>query len=230
MKIITRKQWGALEPESITPLFAYNISGIAVHYSAAYADELGDPYQRVRAIQKYHMGPGHDPTMPWSDIAYNFLFSRDGLIFEGRGWNKRSAAQGTKNGNDHFIAICFLGTDKDNRDDVTSQGRVALSDFINYAMWAQFKKPLEVQPHNFFHSTECPGDELRSYIQAKGWKHENKSGLPSWYWTWVQWRLGESKFKGYGKRNKNVKPTSIPKKIPYNVWVAYNKFLLNRKK
>jgi hypothetical protein len=224
MKFVTRKEWGAKAATCSTPL--PELQGIAVHYSAAYSDEFGDSKARVRGIQSYHMSPGgHDPTMPWCDIAYNYLFDRNGSVFEGRGIKNRSAAQGTNAGNNSYIAICFLGADKAGRDDVTAEGRRALGDFILWAQ-AQAGKTLDIQPHSHFHSTSCPGDELRAYVALKGWKHDNSNGpkrLPKWFWMWNAWRLGEGDYKKFGPRNAQHRP-NVPRVIPPWAWLRAKQF------
>lgn len=167
MHLITRKQWRAAPPTAVTHIGS--VHGIAVHYSASRADETDSHAQchvRVKAIQRYHMSPGgHDPTMPWADIAYNFLLCRHGYVFEGRGWGVRSAAQGTNDGNDHYHAICFLGNDKEGRDDVTTHGRQALAAFV-HASLVHYPNAHRLRPHNSFHSTGCPGAELERYLKV----------------------------------------------------------------
>jgi hypothetical protein len=199
MNLVTRKQWGARPPTCHTPLPSSQLTGIAVHYSAANSDEQISHWkclERVRGIQNFHMSPAAGGGEgPWCDIAYNFLFCKHGYVFEGRGYETRSAAQGTNAGNDHYIAICFLGDDSKGRDDVTPAGRKALSDFINTTL-ARYGKRLTVKPHSFFHSTGCPGDELRAYIKLEGWKTETKvnpkwpfKNVPPGFWVWNDWRI-----------------------------------------
>jgi hypothetical protein len=101
-------------------------------------------------------------TRGWADIAYSYLVCKHGFVFEGRGVGIRTAAQGTNAGNDAFHAVCFLGDDTANRDDITDPGRRAMREAVTLCnAWAKVK---EVRPHSFFHPTGCPGDELRSWI------------------------------------------------------------------
>lgn len=37
------------------------------------------------------------------------------------------------------------------------------------------------------------------------------------YWAWRQWRLGKGAWRGYGKRNKDVRP-DVPRRIPRAWW------------
>lgn len=228
LKVITRIQWGARRATGTTPIVP---RGIAVHYTASQVDAVGDPKQRMREIQAYHMSPGgHDPTMPWNDIAYNFAFTHTGEILEGRGWHNRSAAQGTNLGNDDYIAIVFLGADKEGRDDVTVKGRKVLSDFIRFAETNIYHRPMDVQPHSHFHSTGCPGNELRSFIALKGWVVKNRVQYPRKFFTWLAWYNGEGDFKKYGPRSKSHRPKGVPFPVTIAYWVARKHFMAARNK
>jgi hypothetical protein len=135
--------------------------GTGLHYSGSDADELGEHARcatRVRSIQGFHMdGRG------WSDIAYSYLVCKHGYTFEGRGVGIRTAANGTNSGNDGYHAVCFLGDDSVNRDDVTDTGRLALRETIEMCN-AWTPRPMVVRPHSWFKPTACPGDQLRSWI------------------------------------------------------------------
>jgi hypothetical protein len=91
------------------------------------------------------------------------LVCRHGYVFVGRGFGNRSAANGTKDANDRFFAVCFLGDDSAGRADVTSEARRALRQLI-----AEYRRRYpaarQVRPHSDFVATECPGDELRTLI------------------------------------------------------------------
>jgi N-acetylmuramoyl-L-alanine amidase len=162
--LVYRRTWGARSPVCKTPLKRSEVRGLAVHYSASNADEQADHANcasRVRGIQNYHMD-----AKGWCDIAYNFVVCKHGSIYQGRGWYNRSAAQGTNSGNDGYIAVCFLGDDTAGRDDVTDAGRAAFKRvFARYKVW-YVGRPREIRPHSDFTSTQCPGNELRAFIQG----------------------------------------------------------------
>lgn len=161
--LITRSAWGARAPKNTTPMVASEQRGTAIHYSAAESDRVAihdDCARRVRSIQAFHMdGRG------WADIAYNWLVCHHGYRFAGRGLGVRSAAQGTDAGNDGYHAVCFLGFDVAGRADVTDEAKQAIRDCI-VSVRAEYKQATGVRPHSWFHSTACPGDELRAWITA----------------------------------------------------------------
>jgi hypothetical protein len=114
---------------------------------------------RVRAIQRYHM-----EEQGWLDAAYNHVLCGHGFVFIGRGFGARSAANGTKEANDRYFAVCFLGDDSIGRKDVTPAARRALRQLVaEYRR--RYPRAREVRPHSDFFPTECPGDELRALIR-----------------------------------------------------------------
>src|SRR5215204_6288730 len=134
-KYISRSGWGAKAPVSRpTVLLASRVDTVVYHYTAANSDEQAmhsNCARRVRGIQTFHQN-----TRGWNDIAYNYLTCKHGYIFEGRGIENKSAATGADNG--HTIAVCFLGDDTLNRDDVTPAGRAAL---VEITRWIRQRRP-----------------------------------------------------------------------------------------
>lgn len=223
--MISREQWGARNPKSVTALPISKVNTIVIHYSAAAVDEVGPYGLRVRNIQNYHMDVNH-----WNDIAYNFLVSRTGEVYEGRGFGIQSAA--TLGHNDHTYAICFLGNDTKGKDDVTDKGRKAITDLIVDYEGRKGAKLL-VKGHRDFVATDCPGQELYHWIVTGGYKKSRPlplpPGLPSWFWKWVAWRQGEGDFKRYGPQSVAHRPKNVPERIPPVAWLGLRIFLTNRK-
>lgn len=242
MSRYSRSAWGARSPKSRTPLSSNQTDAIVIHYSAAFSDELPIYKNRVKGIQNYHMD-----SNGWSDIAYNWLVARNGDVFEGRGWGVMSAA--TLHHNDHTQAICFLGADRPNRDDVTDKGRRAISELIFdyehfsgrrvdrvHAQHAPRTK-LSVGGHRDFVSTECPGDELYHFVTLKGWqvyRKKPKVGYPPGFFKFAAWYLGEGAFKKYGPRNRKVYPKGLPSLYEVHkmaiYWLSLKRFVKARKK
>lgn len=160
-QLVHREQWGARQPRSVTPLKDRDLRGIAVHYSAmAATDDHAGCDDRVRQIQNGHMdGNG------WADIAYSWLTCQHGYCFQGRGWGVRTAANGTNAANDRYHAVCFLGTDREGRDDVTPDGRKAIASVIAQGR-DLYPHAWEVRLHRDFKATACPGAELSAWVRA----------------------------------------------------------------
>jgi hypothetical protein len=170
-QMIQRRDWGAASPRSVSLLNPNELKGVAIHYTASDADEQADHRNcaaRVRGIQSFHMRPESQGGRGWADIAYNFVVCKHGFAFEGRGFDVRSAGQGTNAGNDGYHAIVFLGDDTAGRDDVTDAGRRALGEIVRI-LHRRYPKATDVKPHSHFKDTSCPGDEIRAWIARKGW-------------------------------------------------------------
>jgi len=101
----------------------------------------------------------------WADIAYNWVVCPHGYTFEGRGWGKRSAANGTNNCNSIYHAVCYLGGEGDPFTEPAKGQFVAVRDAWN----GRYGRQAVVVPHSSCVATACPGDTIRNWI---------KSGLP----------------------------------------------------
>ena len=53
--------------------------------------------------------------------------------------------------------------------------------------------------------------------------------LPSWFWPWVEWRLGEGEFKSFGAAAEKHRPKEAPRPIPDWAWKRFAKFVADRK-
>lgn len=218
MTRVTKAGWGAAAPRAVARLSHLQVDELVVHYTAMLADQVAehaDCGARVRGIQRYHQ-----ETRGWADIAYNQLFCQHGFAFDGRGWGVMSAA--TLGHNGHTQAICFLGGDRDGRDDVTVPGRAAAAELVrDWHRWKGLEAP--VVGHRDRVSTSCPGDELYAWVNAEGWRAKKPAvkpwplPVPAEFWAWVRWRrrrwLYRSRLAWLAAR-----PASVPVRVPAWYW------------
>jgi hypothetical protein len=174
VRLVRRSEWGAVRARSgrerLDPAHAF---GVALHYSGMNSDERSNHRNcagRVRAMQRYHM---HENG--WLDVAYNHVLCRHGYVYVGRGFGVRSAANGTNRANDRYYAVCFLGDDTPARADVTAEAYAALDELLR-SYDRRIPRSIRVRPHSDFVATECPGDELRSYIARRPWRRRRPAG------------------------------------------------------
>ena len=160
MNIITRQDWGAKEPKSRFSKLA-EVKGLVVHWSAyPTALDVEEEKAQVRQIQALHQN-----DRGWNDIAYNYCVGDSGNLYEARGENNRSAAQGGNTreevnyNNRHFYAVCWLGGS--NPDDQPSEKAV----MAVKELWKEVGGDL--RPHSSFKSTNCPGDAWRKWINGR---------------------------------------------------------------
>ena len=160
MQYMTRKDWGAKAPKSSFSKLA-EVKGLVVHWSA-YPTALSktEELSQLRQIQDLHQN-----DRGWNDIAYNFCVGDSGTIYEARGYEHRSAAQGGNTrdeinyNNKHYVAVCWLGGS--NPDDQPSKEAVAAVK----ELWRKIGGDL--RPHSSFKSTNCPGDMWRKWIENR---------------------------------------------------------------
>lgn len=156
--LLTRAQWGARAAVGTGNSLNATPDGAVIHWEGP---KMGSrPHSQcgaiVRGIQAFHMGPQRG----WADIAYNLLVCEHGVIFEGRGRGKGSAANGTTDSNRRFYAICALVGQGDAQPAALIQG---LKDAV--ALVRSWGAKNAVLGHRDTNTTSCPGDAL--YAQVK---------------------------------------------------------------
>lgn len=98
--IVSRASWGARAPRCRDRT---GVRKATVHHTAGANDDRTPVAVQLRQIQAFHM-----VTRGWCDIAYNFLVSRDGRVFEGRGYGILGSHVANDNGDN--MGVNFIGT------------------------------------------------------------------------------------------------------------------------
>jgi hypothetical protein len=152
---VPRSDWNAAPARS--PLVLRNPQGLVVHWNGPAMGEVTHARcpEVVRSIQRFHMGA----ERRWADIAYNFLICRHGTVFEGRGWGRRSAANGTNEGNSWGHAVMVM---------------VGAGESIPAAVYVALTRLHEdhrrlfgrslLRTHSTFKATGCPGPVLAAWV------------------------------------------------------------------
>lgn len=109
-----------------------------------------------RGIQAYHMD-----SKGWTDIAYNYGICPHGFVYELRGWEYKSGANGTTTGNTRGLAVCYLGGTGDPFTDAAKLAFVVVKSFVD----AKTGTPL-VNGHRDWKPTECPGEDRYAWLKA----------------------------------------------------------------
>lgn len=157
--LVTRKEWGA-RPRGSGTTSINPTEGVTVHYEGGgwgwpWAHSTCD--DKVRAMQADHMD-----NRGWSDIAYNYLACPHNYLYEGRGYDRRSSA----NGNDHANAVSFavqgIWGDKSGKPpaDLLRAIRYGI-DLLRRKGGASNK----LHGHRDWKSTSCPGDYLYNWVR-----------------------------------------------------------------
>jgi len=166
-EIVTREEWGArpLDMEAPDEFGIFdadtNVEGvlyypdnltevlntIVVHHSAT-------AYSTPNEIQDLHMdGRG------FADVAYHFLITGDGTIYEGREINIRGAhVQGFNTGS---VGIVLLGNFNDTQpSDAQLDSLRTLMDYLRYTYEIRYLAGHKDYPNQSSDGTECPGANL----------------------------------------------------------------------
>ncbi|KAL5278060.1 PGLYRP3.2 family protein [Megaselia abdita] len=158
LEIITRDEWQALPPRGNIP----NINSPSLNIIVS--DTATDPCfnkascsKICREIQETSFLKG------FPDIPYNFLIGSDGLIYEGRGWNKQNDGIGNE-----AIEITFIGNFNT---DLPPSNSV---DAFNLLLKTGIRSNLVFQSYNLFGRRQIdngnrPGNAFYNLIQK--WEH-----------------------------------------------------------
>jgi N-acetylmuramoyl-L-alanine amidase-like protein/VCBS repeat protein len=157
--IHSRASWGAEPAKCSSPMgTAFRA---AVHHTAGPThDEMSVP-ARLRQIQDFHIY-----SRGWCDIAYNYLVSRDGRVWTGRGIDHMGAH--ALNANTGNVGVSFIGTYTS-----TPATETQLCAAGELFRWIHQVAPgvslnrTDVKGHRQYGGgTECPGDKLYGQIDA----------------------------------------------------------------
>lgn len=156
IRIHSRGDWGARAPRcgsgTHTPTRA------TIHHTVTPTNDSMSPQARLRQIQSFHMY-----SRGWCDIGYNYLVSRDGRVWRGRGAQKIGAH--VSNANTGNIGISVIGTYTSTAPTETQMCNTAKllrrlhEDFGGIAL-----NRTDVKGHRQFGGTACPGTALYNRI------------------------------------------------------------------
>lgn len=159
---VSRAQWGARPRKSGTTsivdhpstTFHYVGGGWEYPWSHSTCDD------KVRGIQTDHMD-----NRGWSDIAYNYLVCPHDYVYEGRGYDRRSSANGSDAANYASFAVCALwGTASE--DDPLTNGMKDAFLYAHNLLRTKGGATTVIKGHRDWKSTSCPGDQIYAWIKA----------------------------------------------------------------
>lgn len=157
--LVTRKEWGA-RPRGTGTTQINPTEGVTVHYEGSgwsWPWDHSTCDDKVRSMQADHMD-----SRGWSDIAYNYLACPHNYLYEGRGYDRRSSANGTEHANAVSFAVQGIWGDKSGKppNDLLRAIRFGI-DLLRRKGGASNK----LHGHRDWKSTSCPGSYLYSWVQ-----------------------------------------------------------------
>jgi peptidoglycan hydrolase-like protein with peptidoglycan-binding domain len=153
---ISRAQWGARPPRSVSHNITPQNGGCSKHYGGAGAPPATHDgcAQRWKSWQNYHMD-----SHRWSDIAYTAGYCNHGYVYAGRGYGVRTAANGTNSGNQNWYAFTWIGGGNAQ----PTQQAYDARDWLVYDARKHGGAGNGFNNHKDHFSTSCPGPHLSAY-------------------------------------------------------------------
>jgi hypothetical protein len=167
VNIVTRDEWGARPPKSVTPSNPTSLKGVTVHWFGspkAAATHDGCP-RLLQAVQRVHMAPGGlGVPQGGNDIAYNHAVCPHGFVYELRGFNTRTGANGTTPANLAYSAVVYMAG---NGDPFTQAGKRGMTWILRE--WRTKGAGSDVKPHGYWTGSECPGPLINLWLRQGGY-------------------------------------------------------------
>lgn len=113
----------------------------------------------IQTIQASHQ-------LKWKEISYNFLIGGNGVVFEGRGWDKEGAHTPSHNANS--LGVALIGSFNVNKP--TDEQVRALRYLIEWGISSgKVDKEYKLFAHRQLHATDSPGTTVYEIIES--WPH-----------------------------------------------------------
>jgi hypothetical protein len=156
IKIHSRADWGARAPRCASG--THSPTRATIHHTVTPTKDSMSPQARLRQIQSFHMY-----SRGWCDIGYNYLVSRDGRVWRGRGAQRIGAH--VSNANTGNIGISVIGTYTSTAPTETQMCNTAkLLRRLHEDFGAIALNRTDVKGHRQFGGTACPGTALYNRI------------------------------------------------------------------
>ena len=156
IRIYSRADWGGRAPRCASGTATPNRA--TIHHTVTPTNDSITPQARLRQIQSFHMF-----TNGWCDIGYNYLVSRDGRVWRGRG--AKTVGAHVTNNNTGNVGISFMGTHTSTPPTAKQECSAAKllrrlhQDYAGLALTRT-----DVRGHRQYGGTSCPGTALYNRI------------------------------------------------------------------
>lgn len=160
MDYVSRSELGW--PPSAAPDQDDPVLGFKIHYEGTPVPVVDHSKcaGRWTAIRNSHLA---NTAEGYSDVAYNWAVCNHGTIFEGRGWGKRTGANGNQTLNRPMNAILWMG----GTTGVTVPSDAAVASIRELIRYLRAKGAGRlIAGHRDGYSTDCPGDAMYSLVKS----------------------------------------------------------------
>lgn len=156
-----RKRWTSVPAANANRVVRSRVRGVAIHWNGPKVplSALKDPRRFLEGVRRYHVH-----SNGWSDIAYNVAVDQNGDVWQLRGFGYQSAANGSAQLNDEYLAIfCVLGEGQVPSEEMVRGIRKAVRRFrLRYPFAKEIVGHGDIRPGG----TACPGPALARKVKA----------------------------------------------------------------
>ena len=146
----SRASWNARAPRCVS---SHSPNRITIHHTVTPTNDSLSPQARRRQIQSFH------PNLRgWCDIGYQFLVSRDGRLWEGRGATRLGAH--VANANTGNVGISVMGDYTSTAPTENQLDRIAALVRGLHQQYGIAISSDRIKGHRNYGGTSCPGDAL----------------------------------------------------------------------
>ncbi|RYY95321.1 MAG: N-acetylmuramoyl-L-alanine amidase [Chitinophagaceae bacterium] len=156
ISIAPRAAWGAAEP---APYRQHVPVRITVHHEGTRLDSTADAAKKIRAIQRWGMGPDRK----WADIPYHFLIAPNGTVYEGRNPYTVGETATEYDPSGHLLITCLGNLEEQELPPAQLDALVRLIAHCNRTYRISPDSLATHRDHS--NQTTCPGRNLYFYFQ-----------------------------------------------------------------
>ncbi len=149
-------------PLSAAPDQDEPVEGLKIHYEGTPVPVVNHSKcaGRWTAIRNSHLA---NTKEGYSDVAYNWAVCDHGTIFEGRGWGKRTGANGNQILNRPMNSILWMG----GTSGVVTPSDAAIESIKELIQYLRSKGAGKaIKGHRDGYATDCPGDAMYSLVKS----------------------------------------------------------------
>jgi hypothetical protein len=163
--ILLRGDWGAKDP--VSEMKPHQIKRITIHHTATKQNAGRTLEQKMQGLQQFSQNEGKLGSgkikPPWPDVPYHFYIDVHGRIAEGRQLEFTGDTNTEYDPTGHALIVLEGNFEEE---EPTEQQWTSMRCVVEW-LAARFRiAPSEVQAHNDFAQTLCPGKNLKSRLPA----------------------------------------------------------------
>jgi hypothetical protein len=209
MNYVPRSEWTTVPATNATPWNISKLDGGGVHWFGI-PDGPNDHAKCpsiLRGVLSAHKNG------EFNDIAYNHAVCSHGFVYELRGFNHQSGANGFSDVNRRYYSVVCMMGQGDPASEFTPAMQVALREII--AEWQRRGAGRAVVDHGFWTGSTCPGPTIRAWVKAGLWKVQEDEKVDNsvleWLDDWMVWRLVQN-------ADPAKRPANVPPSVPQAAW------------